>query len=207
MSEVMGLFPTPLMRVPGALDAASIAAVLDHAAGAARDTNAKSGLLSHTEMMAPTSKGPYFRLVKLLTPRLVEFGSVLLGQTLSWTIKEMWVNVLEQGGHQSVHAHANSFISGVVYCTPSHPSANTVFLKGLGGQEFVFSNHNKASSVNAFNSGKWIMPDVTPGDLVLFPSYVLHEVPRNAGGQRITLSFNAIPDRIDNWGYAVRFAK
>lgn len=207
MSEVMGLFPTPLMRVRGVLDEALVTAIAEQASGAARETNARSDLLSHTEMMAATSKGPYFRISKLVTPKLVEFGSVLLGQALGWTIKEMWVNVLEPGGQQSVHAHANSFVSGIVYLTPTHPSASTVFLKSLGGSEFVFSNHNKGSTLNAFNSGKWIMPDVAPGDMVLFPSYVLHEVPRNQGARRITLAFNAIPDRIENWGYAVRFSK
>lgn len=207
MGEVMGLFPTPLMRVRGALDAAAVAAVVDGIDAASRAANARSDLLSHTEVVAPSSKGPFFRIAKTVMPSLVEFGTVLLGQPLDWTIKEMWTNVLDTGGHQSVHAHANSFVSGIVYLTPSHPSASTVFLKGLGGTEFVFSNHNKASTPNAFNSGKWIMPDVAPGDLVLFPSYVLHEVPRNAGARRMTLSFNAIPDRIENWGYAVRFSK
>ena len=207
MSEVMGLFPTPLMRVRGVLDGPLIDTLVTHATDAVRETNARSGQLSHTEMMAPTSKTPFFRIAKLLTPRLVEFGSVLLGQSLTWTIKEMWVNVLETRGHQSVHAHANSFISGIIYLTASHASASTMFLKGLGGSEFVFSNHNKASKLGAFNSGKWIMPDVSPGDLVLFPSYLLHEVPRNDGARRVTASFNAIPDRIENWGYSIKFSK
>lgn len=207
MSEVIGLFPTPLMRIRRVLDDELIAAFVNGIDTAAKTANARSDLLSHTEIMAPNSKGPYFKISKLVAPKLVEFGSVLLGQALQWTIKEMWVNVLEAGGHQSVHAHANSFISGVIYLTASHPSASTVFLKGLGGSEFVFSNHNKASALNAFNSGKWIMPDVLPGDLVLFPSYLLHEVPRNQGARRITVSFNAIPDRIENWGYSVKFSK
>jgi hypothetical protein len=41
--------------------------------------------------------------------------------------------------------------------------------------------------------------------LILFPSYLLHEVPVNPGGERVTLAFNAIPDRLDAWGYAVGF--
>lgn len=205
MSEVMGLFPIPLMRVRNVLDDELAAAVVAGIIAAAKAENARSDLLSHTEMMAPSSKGPYFRISKLIAPKIVEFGAVLLGQKLQWTIKEMWANVLETGGHQSVHAHANSFISGIIYLTPSHPSASTVFLKGIGGTEFVFSNHNKASTLSEFNSGKWIMPDVSPGDLVLFPSYLLHEVPRNQGDRRITVAFNAIPDRIENWGYTVKF--
>jgi predicted 2-oxoglutarate/Fe(II)-dependent dioxygenase YbiX len=50
------------------------------------------------------------------------------------------------------------------------------------------------------------MPALSAGDLVLFPSYLLHEVPLNQGEQRISISFNAIPDRLDNFGYAIRFS-
>ena len=207
MAEIMSLFPTPLMRVRGVLDPELLAQFVDGVRASAKVENAKSSLLSHTEMVAPSSKTPFFRISKLIAPSIAEFGTVLLGEALQWSIKEMWVNVLETGGHQSMHVHANSFISGILYLTPSHPSASTVFLKGIGGTEFVFSNHNRNSRPGPFNSGKWIMPDVAAGDLVLFPSYMLHEVPRNAGGQRITVSFNAIPDRVDSFGYAVRFSK
>jgi hypothetical protein len=49
------------------------------------------------------------------------------------------------------------------------------------------------------------MPEPDPGDLILFPSYLLHEVPVNQGSERVTLAFNAIPHRLDAWGYSVSF--
>ncbi|MGC3987693.1 MAG: putative 2OG-Fe(II) oxygenase [Pseudorhodoferax sp.] len=52
----------------------------------------------------------------------------------------MWVNVLDPGGRQAMHNHANSFISGVVYLTPTHPDARTVFMKSPGGHDFAFKN-------------------------------------------------------------------
>ena len=45
-----------------------------------------------------------------------------------------------------------------------------------------------------------------PGDMVLFPSYLMHAVPPNAGERRVTLSFNAIPTRLDSWGYIIGFS-
>ena len=48
-------------------------------------------------------------------------------------------------------------------------------------------------------------PAPEPGDLVLFPSYLMHAVPPNQGERRITLSFNAIPAKLDSWGYVIRF--
>ncbi|MBI2733849.1 MAG: hypothetical protein HYX44_11275, partial [Aquabacterium sp.] len=49
-------------------------------------------------------------------------------------------------------------------------------------------------------------PAPQPGDLVLFPSYLMHAVPPNEGERRITLALNAIPVRLDSWGYAVQFS-
>jgi hypothetical protein len=41
--------------------------------------------------------------------------------------------------------------------------------------------------------------------VLLFPSFLLHEVPVNQGERRLTLAFNAIPQRLDAWGYATAF--
>jgi uncharacterized protein (TIGR02466 family) len=118
----------------------------------------------------------------------------------------MWVNVLETGGHQAMHNHANSFISGVVYLTPTHAGSQTVFMKSPGGTDFMFRNDHQGTTPNEFCADKWISPTPEPGDMMLFPSYVLHAVPPNQGERRISLAFNAIPLRLDSWGYVVRFS-
>ena len=51
-----------------------------------------------------------------------------------------------------------------------------------------------------------ISPAPNPGDLILFPSYLMHAVPPNAGGRRISLAFNAIPTRLESWGYTLSFS-
>jgi uncharacterized protein (TIGR02466 family) len=118
----------------------------------------------------------------------------------------MWVNLLDTGGRQAMHNHANSFISGVIYLTPTHPDSRTVFMKSPGGTDFAFRNDHAGSVMGAYNADQWISPQPTPGDLVLFPSYLMHAVPPNAGERRVTLAFNAIPTRLDSWGYAVNFS-
>jgi uncharacterized protein (TIGR02466 family) len=141
-----------------------------------------------------------------VTPHIAEIGALLFGQTLGWSIKEMWVNVLGTGGRQAMHNHANSFVSGVVYLTPTHPDSRTVFMKAPGGSDFAFRNDHAGSVTGPYNADKWISPQPEPGDLVLFPSYLMHAVPPNAGEQRITLAFNAIPTRLDSWGYTLSFS-
>ncbi len=207
MNEMYELFPTPLMWVEGLLDEAMVAELANRFRVAARTANDKSAQLAHTEILDADADPALAEVCRQLAPSIAEFGVQLFGESLAWSIKEMWGNVLEKGGNQSMHNHANSFISGVVYLTPSHPSANTVFIKAPAAASFVFQNMHKGATLGPFNASKWIAPDPAPGDVVLFPSYLLHEVPLNAGGQRISLAFNAIPDKLDSWGYAIRFGK
>jgi uncharacterized protein (TIGR02466 family) len=206
MSQVIGLFPTPFMRVEALLGSGLVSALVDHFGAAATLANARSGLLAHTEILSPADSPHFIEAGRLIVPKLAEFGLLMFGERLNWSIKEMWVNVLQAGGQQAMHNHANSFVSGVIYLTRSHPSANTVFMKGPGGSAFAFGNVNANTHMGPFNADKWIMPEAAPGDMVLFPSYLLHEVPVNQGGERISLAFNAIPDRLDSWGYGIRFS-
>ena len=202
MDEVEGLFPC---CARGLLDMGLVGALCQHIRDARTCKNAQSGLLSHTEIVGPDANELYSQVTRTVGPKLVEFGVLLFGDRLGWAVKEMWTNVLEAGGSQSMHAHANSFVSGIVYLSPSHPSARTVFARNPGASEFTFRHNARTTEMGPFNAGRWVTPDIEPGDMVLFPSYLLHEVPRNQGGQRITLAFNAIPDRLDSWGYSVSF--
>jgi len=206
VSQIIGLFPTPVMRVEGLLEAPEASALAAEAVEATTLTNAYSDLLSHTPVAGAETNSLFATLGGRVLPKVVEFGEVLFGEALNWQIKEIWVNVLEPGGRQAIHTHANSFISGVIYLTPAHPSANLVFHKALGGTGFIFGNTNPNARINAFNGGKWAMPQTNAGDLVMFPSHLLHEVPVNQGARRISIAFNAIPDRLDNFGYAIRFS-
>lgn len=205
MDEIEGLFPVPLLRARKLLAPDLASALARQIRDAHTTRNVRSDLLAHTEVVSPGANDLYRRLAQAAGPKVVEFGALLFGEPLRWAIKEMWTNVLDTGGSQAMHAHANSFVSGIVYLTASHPSANTVFLRNSGSGEFTFRHNTKTAKVGPFNAGKWVAQDLEAGDMLLFPSYLLHEVPRNQGGQRITLAFNAIPERLDSHGYTVSF--
>lgn len=205
MDEIISLFPTPFMRAPATLKAGLVNGLIEHFAALATRDNNTSPKLSHTEMLRPGDSPLFVEAATIVTPKLIDFGAQMFGERMGWSIKEMWVNVLDTGGHQAMHNHANSFISGVVYLTKTHASSQTVFMKSPGGADFLFKNDHNGTTPNAFNADKWISPAPEPGDMVLFPSYLMHAVPPNQGERRITLSFNAIPARLDSWGYAIRF--
>ncbi|MBP6903454.1 MAG: hypothetical protein KBC73_25440 [Burkholderiaceae bacterium] len=206
VSEVFDIFPTPVLRVAGALPLNLVAGLVMHFSGEAVHDNSSSPNLSHTRMLKPGESPLLVEAAGLIKPRLVEFGELLFGERLGWSVKEMWVNLLDQGGRQAMHNHANSFISGVVYLTPTHASSQTVFMKSPGGHDFAFKNDHAGVRIGPYNADKWVSPAPEPGDLILFPSYLMHAVPPNEGGRRITLAMNAIPTRLDSWGYAVGFS-
>ena len=205
-SEVIGLFPTPFMRVPKVLDANLLAGLVGLFSTMADRDNNSSDSLSHTAMLKPSDSPLLVEAASQLTPHLVEFGSLLFGERLGWSLKEMWVNVLDTGGRQAMHNHANSFISGVAYLTRTHPEASTVFMKSPGGSEFAFRNDHAGMTPSPYSATKWVSPEPEPGDLVLFPSYLMHAVPPNPGERRISLAFNALPTRLDSWGYTIAFS-
>jgi len=206
MDEVIPLFPIPFLRAPAVLPLPLVGKLITHFEAKAFRPNTSSQNLSHTTMLKPSDSPLLVDVASLVTPKLVDFGVHLFGERMGWSLKEMWVNVLDEGGRQAMHNHANSFISGVVYLTPTHPGSQTVFMKSPGGTDFAFKNDHARMTPGPFNADKWISPAPSPGDMVLFPSYLMHAVPPNQGARRITLSFNAIPTRLDSWGYTIGFS-
>ena len=206
MQEVVGLFPTPFMRVPAALRPELVSGLVAHFSARAAQENNSSANLAHTAMLRPSDSPLLVEAAGAITPLLGDFGALMFGERLGWSLKEMWVNVLDTGGRQAMHNHANSFISGVAYLTHTHPEARTVFMRPLGGSDFSFKNDHAGVQTGRYNADKWISMPPEPGDAVLFPSYLMHAVPPNPGERRITLAFNAIPTQLDSWGYKISFS-
>jgi len=206
MREIIGLFPTPFMRAAGVLPPALVTGLIEHFSAMVDRSNNSSPNLSHTSLLRPGDSPLLIDAAALVTPLLAEFGVLLFGEHLGWSLKEMWVNVLDTGGRQAMHNHANSFISGVVYLTKTHLEARTVFMKSPGGTDFAFKNDHAGVAASPYSADKWISVAPTPGDVVLFPSYLMHAVPNNPGERRITMAFNAIPTHLDSWGYKISFS-
>lgn len=205
MSEVIGLFPIPFLRAPQVIAPALVAGLVDHFSRTADQANNSSPNLTHTALLQPGDSPLLVEVAAGITPLLSEFGALLFGERMGWSLKEMWVNVMAPGGRQAMHNHANSFISGVVYLTPVAPDARTVFMKSPGGVEYSFKNDHPGVVTGPYNAEKWVSPETHPGDVVLFPSYLMHAVPTNTGERRITMAFNAIPLALDSWGYRIGF--
>ena len=202
--DLHGLFPIALQVLRGVLPAQDAATLRQWLEGQADLDNPRSSALTHTGTIAPGQHAIIDALGAALVPRIAEFGALLLGERKSWLIKELWGNVILAGGSQSLHNHANCIVSGIVYLTPTGTQGSrTVFVKALGGHDYKFSNEHATMHSTPFNASRWLAPEAEPGDVLLFPSYLLHEVPAQKGPPRCTLAFNAIPTRLDSWGYGL----
>lgn len=203
--EIVGIFPTPVMIARGAIPPDLVAAMIAQFEADERGANVRTAMLSHTPMDDPRAHGNYVAALAHVLPRLRAYGEALMGESLAWAVKEIWINRMETGGAQKMHNHANSFVSGVIYLSEVDPSAATVFCRQVGQSTFHMQNENARCAIGPFNAPIFRVPGASAGDMVLFPSYLLHEVPPNQGPPRMTAAFNALPERLDSWGYVLRF--
>tara|TARA_Y100001970_G_scaffold10664_1_gene12558 strand:- start:149 stop:772 length:624 start_codon:yes stop_codon:yes gene_type:complete len=106
-------------------------------------------------------------------------------------ITESWLNKTKPGEHHHSHFHANSYLSGILYisCLPNDHINFSNRLHGLGNNmEFP----RKKSTVWNVNT---LQQNVTEGDLIIFPSWIIHYVDWNEtkNMDRISLAFNSFP--------------
>lgn len=108
---------------------------------------------------------------------------------------DCWFHITRRGGFFGLHNHPNASWSGV-YCVD--PGRNDPDKKDSGLLSFVNPMIANAMHLDASNS-RMQLPyayqvahlRLEPGQLVLFPSWVLHDVkPFEGEGERITVAFN-----------------
>ncbi|MFW6339434.1 MAG: putative 2OG-Fe(II) oxygenase [Wenzhouxiangella sp.] len=107
---------------------------------------------------------------------------------------ESWFHLTHKGGFFAAHTHSNHSWSGV-YCVrhdgddPASDSGRLCFLNPNPASN-MYVDAGIAQLKRPF-SGAPIMLRLEPGQLVLFPSWLLHEVtPYEGETERITVAFN-----------------
>lgn len=99
-----------------------------------------------------------------------------------------WFNRSDYGMWHHAHTHDNSFISGLIYLTPS--SSETIFsVPNLWGPDYTMLNLISPDNARVFSNYP-----TTVGKMIVFPSKLLHSVSEhNEEAPRYSLSFNAFP--------------
>jgi uncharacterized protein (TIGR02466 family) len=100
-------------------------------------------------------------------------------------ISQMWVNKSKKFVYHNTHWHSNSFYSGVFYLTGGSP---IVFYDPVYGRQMSSLN------VWAESTQPAIKRDISPGKLIIFPSYLQHKtLPHTNEDARYSISFNSVP--------------
>ena len=114
-----------------------------------------------------------------------------------WKIISGWVN--NQAPHQNgfgYHAHAESVMSCVLYLKGTNMS---ITFRDTA-REAPQSNQENKVPLDLIVRRTWhkdITVQTEPGDLILFPSYLLHKPDKNdSDSDRISIAYNLLPTRV-----------
>lgn len=103
-------------------------------------------------------------------------------------ITQSWLNYTKKGEFHHKHLHPNSFISGVFYVNADKQTDKIYFYNERYSQITI-----NPAEFNVVNSKAWWFP-VETGDLILFPSHLVHSVETvDTERVRASLAFNTFP--------------
>jgi uncharacterized protein (TIGR02466 family) len=110
----------------------------------------------------------------------------LAGRELTMT--DCWVNIMPHGTTHGLHLHPLSTISGTYYVrTPR--GCPGLKLEDPRLERMMAAPPRRAKA--ARENRPWVMLPAEAGSLLLFESWLRHEVPANlAAGERVSISFN-----------------
>lgn len=140
----------------------------------------------------PDVSPPFARL-----KRIIERHAARFARELHWELRggrplcdTMWVNVLPEGGAHSSHIHTNAVLSGTYYVKSPEGAGPIAFEDPRHGL-MMAAPPRKASAPRPLLT--YVTHDPVPGSLLLWESWLRHEVPLNrAQGERISVSFNMV---------------
>lgn len=153
--------------------------------------NKYPGYTSYASLVDLPDRDPSFAaLIEILDGHVAAFARAvdfdLSGQKL--TLSSIWINILEPGGFHGSHLHPHSVISGTLYLAfPKGASAIKFEDPRLGQMMAAPPRRAKAKATNQ----TFVSAEPKSGTLLLWESWLRHEVPLNAAGsERISVSFN-----------------
>lgn len=129
--------------------------------------------------------------------RLIEKHAAAFAKDLHWDLRggkpkvdTFWVNLLPPGGSHSSHIHTNSVLSGTYYVRLPKGSAAVTFEDPRHALKMA-TPPMKADAPRLEQTYLTLAPK--PGTLLLWESWLRHEVPLNRGtSDRLSVSFNLI---------------
>ena len=155
------------------------------------DENGFPGYTSYASLTDLPWRMPIFAdLTKALDKHVTRFAEDLhfdLGDK-ALRLEDIWINILPEGGIHTSHIHPHSVISGTAYvAVPKGTSA--IKFEDPRLPMMMAAPTRKPDAPENLQTFVFVTPD--PGDVLLWESWLRHEVPMNfAEDDRISISFN-----------------
>jgi uncharacterized protein (TIGR02466 family) len=103
----------------------------------------------------------------------------------SCTLTYSWCNIYREGSTIKPHRHELSLVSGVFYSKIDDDSGELVFDNPCQ----PFKVNEISTRVTEYNRQSFRFK-ISPGDLILFPSWIMHYTENNFSNQRYVVSFD-----------------
>ena len=204
MAQIDSLFVTRLYRANlsergTAIDTAELEASCwsiaedDEAGQNWCDENGYPGYTSYASLTDLPYRFPVFKdLVKVLDKHVTAFEEDLAfdldGRKLK--LEDIWINILPPGGIHTSHIHPHSVISGTTYVAVPDGASAIKFEDPRSAMMMAAPPRLKDAPRNLRT---FVYEAPKPGDVLLWESWLRHEVPLNmAEEERISVSFNYI---------------
>jgi uncharacterized protein (TIGR02466 family) len=150
-----------------------------------------TGYTSYASLNDLPLRAPVFAdLMKHLDTHVKAFAKALAFDLAErkLALDSLWINVMEKGGVHTAHIHPHSVISGTYYVAIPK-GASAIKFEDPRLAMMMAAPAKKPNAPRASQTFVRIAP--TPGTVLLWESWLRHEVPQNAvPGQRISVSFN-----------------
>lgn len=199
MPQIERLFVTQVYRAEigeRGLDRELAAACLgiaeeDRAGQAWCKANGYRGYTSYASLADLPSRASVFQdLVERIDPHVARFARAvefdLGGERLR--LDSLWINVLEPGGHHAAHIHPHSVVSGTYYVDVPRGASAIRFEDPRLPQMMAAPPRKQTARPD---NRQFVSVDPEAGTLLLWESWLRHEVPPNAARRpRVSLSFN-----------------
>lgn len=113
-----------------------------------------------------------------------------LAPAMRQVITEAWININGRGHFNYTHDHPGSLFSAVYYVKGGADKGELELKTPIVPHTYTISNE-MVGAFNAFTGHAMVIPPVT-GDLVIFPSWLLHRVNMSRSDEaRISIAFNS----------------
>lgn len=199
--EVAPLFETPVFKFSIPETDSVKAYFFEHIQNVSGDERDEQGALSH--YYSRQNVLAKFPELKTLSANLHKAASFTYKELLNYKdsgdlkVTNSWFNLCKLGGSQPAHNHANCLLSGTLYLNTDehtaldfhHPISSVSQHAELydrpsdEANEYGLKFHKRQSRIRVKN-----------GDCLFWPSHLRHSYQNNQTADRLTLSFNLMPE-------------